>query len=169
MAPAHSDAAGSGPRFAVADEAATARLAAAIAVRARRGDVIALVGALGAGKTVFARAFIRARAAAAGTEVAEVPSPTFTLVQLYEIGGEAIWHADLYRIVNASEVEELGLDEAPSSGILLVEWPDRWGAGLPRDALVVHIAPGAARHDRTISLDAPGAWSGRLADLPASE
>lgn len=152
----------------VAGEAGTARLAAAIARRARRGDVVALVGDLGAGKTVFARAFIQARAADAGAGVAEVPSPTFTLVQVYEIGDETIWHADLYRIADPSEIDELGLDEARADGILLVEWPDRWGGGLPDEALIVRIGLGAAAETRNISLDAPTGWAGRLADLAAS-
>lgn len=166
---ADSDRADAVPRLAVRSEAETARLAAALAAVARPGDVIALVGELGAGKTVFARAFIRARAAATGAAVAEVPSPTFTLVQLYEIGDEIVWHADLYRIADPSEIDELGLDEARAGGILLVEWPDRWGEGLPRDALVVHIAPGPTRHERTIFLDAPGTWAGRLVALSEFE
>lgn len=152
----------------VEGEAGTARLAAALARRARRGDVVALVGDLGAGKTVFARAFIQARAAAAGAAVAEVPSPTFTLVQVYEIGDETIWHADLYRIADPSEIDELGLDEARADGMLLVEWPDRWGDGLPPEALIVRIGLGSAPDIRTISLEAPSAWDGRLADLAAS-
>ena len=94
-----------------------------------------------------------------------MPSPTFTLVQAYEIGAETVWHADLYRIADPSEIEELGLDDARAEGILLVEWPDRWGDSLPADTLVVRITLGATSDGRTISLDASEAWADRLADL----
>ena len=92
-------------RIALADEAATARLAARLAALARPGDVLALSGGLGAGKTVFARAFLRARA---GDRALEVPSPTFTLVQAYDLPGGAVWHLDLYRLSDPSEVWEIG-------------------------------------------------------------
>ncbi len=124
-----------------------------------------MVGDLGAGKTVFARAFIRARAARAGRRIAEVPSPTFTLVQTYDLGGEPVWHADLYRLADPSEVEELGLDEARAGGILLVEWPDRWGDGLPADALIVRLAVGNTPAGRAITLDAPCAWADRVQEI----
>ncbi|HEY2541330.1 MAG TPA: tRNA (adenosine(37)-N6)-threonylcarbamoyltransferase complex ATPase subunit type 1 TsaE, partial [Stellaceae bacterium] len=88
----------------LSNEAATAALAARLAAIARPGDVIALRGELGAGKTAFARAFIRARNSADE----EVPSPTFTLVQNYEAAGGAIWHFDLYRLTAADEIWELG-------------------------------------------------------------
>lgn len=146
----------------VADEEGTCRLAAALASVAGLGDVIALVGDLGAGKTVFARAFIRARAAAAGREVSEVPSPTFTLVQQYDLGREVLWHADLYRIEDVSEIDELGLDEALADGILLVEWPDRWGDRLPPTALIVHLTTTDDAAARGIAFDAPNEWTGRL-------
>src|SRR6266700_1981101 len=108
------------------DEAATAALAARIASLARPGDVIALKGELGAGKTSFARAFIRARN---GREA--VPSPTFTLVQTYELPGGAVWHFDLYRLHSPEEAWELGIEEAFHAGIALIEWPERLGSLLP--------------------------------------
>ena len=120
----------------LSDEAATARLAGRVAREARRGDAIALSGELGAGKTSFARAFIRACGAPE-----EVPSPSFTLVQTYDTPRGAVSHFDLYRLSRPEEIEELGLDEALAEGIVLIEWPDR----LPRaisDAVLVHIDHG---------------------------
>ena len=112
------------------DEAATAAFAARISALAEIGDVIALKGDLGCGKTSFARSFIRARG---GTE--EVPSPTFTLVQIYELPSAAIWHFDLYRIKSPEEAWELGIEDAFSEGISLIEWPERLGPLLPRRRL----------------------------------
>ena len=117
------------------DEAATAAFAARISALAEIGDVIALKGDLGAGKTTFARGFIRARG---GTE--EVPSPTFTLVQVYELGSAAIWHFDLYRLEAPEQVFELGWEEARADGIALVEWAERLAALLPRDRLTVTLS-----------------------------
>ena len=105
------------------DEAATAALARRLAPRLRRGDVLALRGDLGMGKTAFARALIRALVA---DDAAEVPSPTFTLVQVYDAPGGALWHFDLYRLSGPDEVEELGWAEA-ADGVALVEWPNGWG------------------------------------------
>lgn len=105
----------------LSSEADTTRFAHQVADVARKGDIIGLTGNLGAGKTAFARAFIQAR-----TGIDEVPSPTFTLVQVYDaVGSPAIWHMDLYRLDPGAEVEELGIEEAMVDGILLVEWPDR--------------------------------------------
>src|SRR5882672_4489738 len=98
------------------DEAATAAFAARISALAEIGDVIALRGNLGAGKTTFARAFIRARGCAE-----EVPSPTFTLAQIYELASAAIWHFDLYRLESPEDAWELGIEEAFSDGISLIE------------------------------------------------
>ncbi len=102
--------------IALPDLAATERLAAALAARAGAGDVVALWGGLGAGKTTFARAFIHARPG--GSAVAEVPSPTFTLVQVYELGDVPVWHFDLYRLSNAEDAWELGIEEAFADGDL---------------------------------------------------
>ncbi len=121
------------------DLGALAAFAARLAGKARAGDVFALWGDLGAGKTTFARAFITARMQSAGALVDEVPSPTFTLVQTYQIPGEipgeppgdTIWHFDLYRLSHAAEVWELGVEEALADGISLIEWPERMGPLLP--------------------------------------
>src|ERR1700693_3066073 len=114
------------------DEAAPAVLAARIAALARAGDVIALKGELGAGKTSFARAFIQARG---GAE--EVPSPTFTLVQVYELGESTIWHFDCYRLRRPEEAWELAIEDAFNDGISLIEWPELLGPLLPARRLLI--------------------------------
>ena len=144
----------------LADEAATAELAKTVASVSRPGDVIALWGDLGAGKTVFARAFINARA---GTPQ-EVPSPTYTLVQIYDdAGGGGIYHFDLYRIEDAGELEELGMEEAFSGGISLIEWPDRMKNLLPADRLDLSLTQGAGQ--RQAALKGFGSWTARLGEL----
>src|SRR5215471_4671383 len=131
------------------DEAATAAFAARIATLAERGDVIALAGDLGAGKTSFARAFIRAR----GSEE-EVPSPTFTLVQVYELAPAAIWHFDFYRVTRPEEAWELGIEDAFSQGISLIEWPERLGPLLPPHRLEITLLFGGRPEARRAVLDA---------------
>jgi len=111
------------------DESATERLGATLAERLRVGDVVGLKGDLGAGKTTLARAIIRA---AAGDRDLIVPSPTFTLVEVYETPRGAFWHFDLYRLEAAEQVYELGWEEALAEGIALVEWPERLGKLLPQ-------------------------------------
>jgi tRNA threonylcarbamoyl adenosine modification protein YjeE len=143
------------------DEAATAGLAARVAAAARPGDLIALTGELGAGKTAFARAFIRARA---GTAL-DVPSPTFTLVQTYDLPDGMVWHVDLYRIGRAAEARELGLDEALGEAIVLIEWPDRLGADLPVPRLDIALSFGPDDGARQARLEGHGAWARRLRDL----
>lgn len=108
----------------------TAAFARALAPALAPGDVLALSGPLGAGKTAFARALIEARLAATGRDE-EVPSPSYTLVQTYDLDGSDLWHVDLYRLGDASELAELGLEEAFRDGIAVVEWPDRLGRLLP--------------------------------------
>ena len=144
------------------DEAATAALAAQLAALARPGDVIALRGELGAGKTSFARAFIRARG---GRDM--VPSPTFTLAQVYELPGAAVWHFDFYRPRRPEEAWELGIEDAFVEGISLIEWPERAEALLPADRLDVTLSPGASDAARRAAI-APGpSWAGRLAAIAA--
>lgn len=142
----------------VADEAGTHALAAVVAGLARRRDVIALDGALGAGKTAFARGFIAAR----GVE-GEVPSPTFTLVQLYGTPQVIIYHFDLYRLERAEDAFELGIEDAFADGISLIEWPDRLGPYLPRERLSITLEPGTGEAERRVALEGFGSWSQRLA------
>jgi len=120
-----------GMKLFLADEAATIRLAETLAAVAKAGDVLLLSGPLGAGKSSFARAFIRCLVGDAGLDV---PSPSFTLVQSYESARAEIFHYDLWRLSGPAALEELGWDEA-MSGITLVEWPERLGALEPKLAL----------------------------------
>jgi len=139
-----------------------ARPAASLTAIARAGDIIALKGELGAGKTVFARAFIRARG---GT--GEVPSPTFTLAQVYNIGAAPIWHFDGYRLRDPEEAWELGIEEAFSEGISLVEWPERFGALLPTRRLLLALTQSTAPNARRAVVDAGPEWDSRLCMLTA--
>lgn len=149
----------------LSDPAATDRLAAAVARRAVPGDVIALGGDLGAGKTHFARAFIRSLAPAAG----DVPSPTFTLVQTYPAqtaaGPVEIWHFDLYRLKSAEEAYDLAIEDAFAGGISLIEWPARLGSLLPSRRLDVGLEIAADGVTRRAILAGGAAWRQRLVDL----
>ncbi|MDE0699069.1 MAG: tRNA (adenosine(37)-N6)-threonylcarbamoyltransferase complex ATPase subunit type 1 TsaE [Boseongicola sp.] len=120
------------------DAAATDRFGKALARSLRPGDTVLLAGQIGAGKTCLARAAISALHLRTGRPEPEVPSPTFTLVQSYELPGIQVWHADLYRLSEASEVTELGLEEAFGNAVVLVEWPDRLEE-MPGDALLLDI------------------------------
>ena len=115
----------------------TVRFAARIADFLRAGDLVTLSGDLGVGKTAFARALVRHIAQDAELEV---PSPTFTLMQLYDTPSFPIVHADLYRIRSATELAELGWDEASDGALLLVEWAERIGDALPEDRLDVTLS-----------------------------
>jgi tRNA threonylcarbamoyl adenosine modification protein YjeE len=153
-----------------ADERQLARLGEDLAFTARRGDLIALRGGLGAGKTTLARAIIRALA---GNESEDIPSPTFTLVQTYATPRMPVSHLDLYRLNSSDELDELGLDLALKHGIALVEWPERAGAQLPGERLDVLIEDDASQTSngagatRRIALSATGDWAGRLDRLAA--
>lgn len=148
------DDAGSALSLTLPDETATAHLAAALAAAARPGDIIALRGDLGAGKTAFARAFVRARLADPSEEV---PSPTFTLVQTYEAPDTdtLVWHFDLYRLEKPEDALELDLEDAFSEGICLVEWPDRLGGYLPRRCLDLTLTISSKRGARAAELSGP--------------
>ena len=133
--------------------AATESLAQRLAPHAVPGDVIGLSGTLGSGKTAFARAFIRSRL---GRAMEEVPSPTFTLVQLYAHRAGAIWHFDLYRLRAPEDAYELGIEDAFSSAIALIEWPEKLGAIMPADWLRVHLAQGAGEESRLVTVTPHG-------------
>ncbi len=113
----------------------TEELASALKENLQNGDIILLKGEIGAGKSLFARSVIQS----AMDQVEEVPSPTFTIVQTYETKLGSIWHADLYRLTDQSEIFELGLIDAFVSEIVIVEWPERLGHLEPQDALTVEI------------------------------
>lgn len=129
-------------------EDATIALAQGIAARLCPGQVLLLEGDLGAGKTTFARALIRALA---GDDKLEVPSPTFTLVQTYDTPRGPVWHFDLYRIKTPDEVWELGWEEALSSAITIVEWPGNLGPMLetmvPPQGWTLHFSADPHRPD----------------------
>jgi tRNA threonylcarbamoyladenosine biosynthesis protein TsaE len=131
-----------------------------LAALARRGDVLALAGGLGMGKTSFARGFLRARPGGAG--IAEVPSPTFTLVQVYELPDGEVWHFDLYRLTRAEDAYELGIEEAFAEAISLIEWPDRLGTLLPADRLDVEFSNGPSAESRRVRLVAGPSWAERV-------
>jgi tRNA threonylcarbamoyladenosine biosynthesis protein TsaE len=148
----------------LASEEATRRLAADVANVLEPGDFIALAGDLGAGKTTFVRALI---AHLSGNAAIEVPSPTFTLVQTYDLPGGAVWHFDLYRLRAAEEAWELGIEEAFAEGITLIEWPERLGVLLPARRLLVKLEFGASTGTRRATLSGAGDWALRLAALAA--
>lgn len=122
--------------FQLPSEEDTTRLGRWFARHLAAGDVMALDGPIGAGKSHFARALIRERL---GRDE-DVPSPTFTLIQTYPADVD-IWHADLYRLTHPDEVLELGLDDAFQTAICLIEWPERMGALLPADAIRLRLIP----------------------------
>jgi len=140
-------------RLHLADESATEALAQRLAERARPGDALLLSGPLGAGKSTFARAFIRALAE---NPKLTVPSPSFTLVQAYETpGGPEIWHYDLWRLDGPAGLAELGWDETDQR-IVLVEWPERLGPLAPEHSLRLTLSP--AGTGREIVLDGEDRW-----------
>lgn len=144
----------------LATEADTTRLAEHLAGRLGPGDTLLLSGPVGAGKSAFARALIRARL---GDPAAEVPSPSFTLVQSYGNGSDALWHADLYRLTHPDEVTELGLLAAMEEAVCLIEWPDRLGPLAPASALRLDLEPEGEGRRATFS--GLPSWAPRLEDL----
>lgn len=133
-------------------QALGARLGAVLAP----GDVVCLIGGLGAGKTTLARGAVSAWTG----EEEEAPSPTYTLVQTYEGARGELWHCDLYRLKHADEALELGLEDAFAYAAVLIEWPERLEGALPRDRLEIALAP--AGDGRRATLKAHGAWRTRL-------
>ncbi|MGA2287098.1 tRNA (adenosine(37)-N6)-threonylcarbamoyltransferase complex ATPase subunit type 1 TsaE [Bradyrhizobium sp.] len=121
----------------LSNEAATAHLMADLALLIGPGDVITLTGDLGAGKTAAARALIRHLA---GDKTLEVPSPTFTLAQAYDLPGFPLLHADLYRINAAAELEEIGLSPLPEGTLVLIEWPERAAEALPEQRIDIALS-----------------------------
>lgn len=142
--------------FRLADDAATARLGAAVAAELKVGEAVCLWGPLGAGKSTLARGLIRALT----TPGEDVPSPTFTLVQFYE-GALRVAHFDLYRLTSPDEAYEIGLDEALEDGAAVVEWPQRLEGRLPPDRLDIELAFEETGEGRRARLIAHGAWEGR--------
>lgn len=130
---------------------------------ARKGDVITLAGDLGTGKTTFARAFIRALSTD-GHEI-EVPSPTFTLVQTYELTRLPVAHFDFYRVQDPQEVPELGFPGLSDTMVLLAEWPDRADPFMPADRLEIVLSDGATADSRELTLTGRGSWAVRAARL----
>jgi tRNA threonylcarbamoyl adenosine modification protein YjeE len=155
-----------GGSFTVAleDEEATRRLAVDIANMLEPGDVVALSGDLGAGKTAFTRAVIRHLAS---DETVAVPSPTFTLLQTYELPRLTLAHADLYRLSDASELEELGLDDVGDKAVVFVEWPDRVEGLLPPDRIEVALTlvPDRGPQAREATVTGLGASAARIERL----
>ena len=143
------------------DEAATVEAGNDLAAALRRGDVLALHGDLGAGKTTLARAIIRSLA---GDLEREVPSPTFTLVQLYD-GRLPVSHFDLYRVADPEEIAELGLEETVRDGVALIEWPENAGIYLPETT--IHVKLLEEGEGRLLSIDGPAEALARLVNRGA--
>lgn len=151
---------------ALLDEGATQRLAIDIANALEPGDFVTLSGDLGAGKTAFARALIRHLANDAGIAV---PSPTFTLMQVYDLPRFTLAHADLYRLAGPDELAELGLDDITAGGIVLMEWPDRAGERLPKDRIdiVLTLSPARGLNYRDVRVNGLGALAQRVSRIGA--
>src|SRR3984885_13148062 len=148
--------------FEAPDEGTTSAIAAAMAAWLEPGDFVALTGDLGAGKTAFARGLIRALVE--GPEL-EAPSPTFTLMQVYDAPRGPVVHADFYRLRGPTELANLGWDEAIDGAVAIVEWPEKVPQALPADRLEVDIQFDAKRGPdfRLMTLRGSGAVSPRLA------
>jgi N-acetylmuramate 1-kinase len=146
------------------NEPATARFALDIAAALEPGDLVTLSGDLGAGKTTFARALIRYLA---GDDAVEVPSPTFTLLQSYELPRFALVHADFYRLSGAAELAELGFDDLPVGTVVLLEWPDRAAGFLPSDRIDITftLAPQLNSEVRNARVVGYGACGQRVARI----
>jgi len=140
------------------DESATRALGAKLATIVKAGDVVVLQGDLGAGKTTLVRGLVQA---AGGDEA--VPSPTFTLVQSYELESFYVWHFDLYRLERPQDIWELGLEEALDEGVSLIEWPERAGDLLPEDRLTIHLSHKG--QGRSAHIDGSSNWANRIEQI----
>jgi hypothetical protein len=151
----------------LANEEALHRLVKDIAIALEPGDLITLSGDLGAGKTTLARALIRHLA---GDQAIEVPSPTFTLMQSYELPRFTVVHADLYRVSGSSELAELGFDDLPAAAVILLEWPDRAAGFLPPDRLdiAITLAPQLGLEHRNLRITGYGTFAPRAERLAAA-
>jgi tRNA threonylcarbamoyladenosine biosynthesis protein TsaE len=141
--------------------AATEAVGAALAAILRPGDAVALEGDLGVGKTTLVRGLLQGL----GFE-GDVPSPSFPIVIAYDPPDVRmpVWHVDLYRIDDPDELVELGLDDARSDTVLLIEWPERLGAGLWRDTLILRLER-QGDDARCLTWQVPAAWEGRWPPL----
>jgi tRNA threonylcarbamoyl adenosine modification protein YjeE len=150
----------------LANETATAQLMADLGLLVGPGDVITLSGDLGAGKTAAARAMIRYLA---GDEMIEVPSPTFTLAQSYDLPAFPLVHADLYRVNDPSELEEIGLSPLPEATLALIEWPERAAGALPHDRIDIAIShrPALGSTARAVDITGHGKAAAQVARLQA--
>lgn len=141
------------------DEQATGNIAEALGAGLRPGDTVLLEGGIGAGKTFFARHLIQSLLLVPE----DVPSPTYTLVQVYDAAPGEIWHCDLYRLSDPSQCIELGLEDAFDTAICLVEWPDRLGSLAPVGALTIALAATGTEGARTLELSwTDPKWETRL-------
>jgi tRNA threonylcarbamoyl adenosine modification protein YjeE len=148
----------------LADETATAHLMADLALLISPGDVITLSGDLGAGKTAAARAMIRYLAS---DDELEVPSPTFTLAQAYDLPPFPLVHADLYRVSDPSELEEIGLSPLPEATVVLIEWPERAPEALPKDRIDIALRPALVSTARAAEVTGHGKAAAQVARLKA--
>ena len=147
-------------RFTTTSPEQTAHVAAQIAQRLHAGDTLLLTGDIGAGKTHFARAAIQSLQ----EEPEDVPSPTFTLVQIYDTRAGELWHADLYRLSGPDEIVETGLLDALDTSICVIEWPDRLGPDAPSHALTLSFETTEQEDSRRIICTSsdPARWAHRL-------
>jgi tRNA threonylcarbamoyl adenosine modification protein YjeE len=149
----------------LADADATTALGQRLATLLRPGDTLLIDGPIGAGKTHLARAAIQAMLAAEG-RWEEVPSPTFTLVQTYDLEATDLVHADLYRLGGPEGLDDIGLSDQIGRAICLIEWPDRLGSLAPPDAIVIALAYGAAPDERRATIrSAADRWASASATL----
>ncbi len=151
------------PTLRFSTETETMDFGGLLAAQAQAGDVIALSGPLGAGKTVLAKGFIKQKVG----EGTDVSSPTFTLVHVYDQVQPPIWHFDLFRLEAEEEMAELGLDEALTNGISLIEWPEKAGSWLPPDRLHIELAMDAGSERRRATVTGGPSWTSRLDDVLA--